>query len=259
MKMLSLFSGVGMIDLAASWAGIETVALCEIEPYAVSVLERRFENVPIYNDVRTLTKERLRQDGITDIDIICGGWPCQDNSNAKQCGSERQQGLNGARSGLYWEFWRLVSDIRPKFVIGENVPAITSVNGGSDWAAILGSLAEIGYDAEWINLFASRSGAPHHRERLFLVAYPNGKRLPPIFDRLRNAQKKSIEKVGREFAGATLSVGDYWASTSEPIRVANGVAHRVDRLRCLGNGCVPQQVYPIFKLIMEAENENRTL
>ena len=70
MKMLSLFSGVGMIDLAASWAGTETVALCEIEPYAVSILERRFPNVPIYNDVRTLTAAKLREDGIEKVDII---------------------------------------------------------------------------------------------------------------------------------------------------------------------------------------------
>lgn len=229
--------------------------MCEIEPYAQQVLKVRFPGVPLYDDIRTLTAERLRGDGIEKIDIICGGWPCQDNSNAKQCG-ERQQGLNGARSGLYWEFWRLVSDIRPKYVIGENVPAITSVNGGSDWAAILGSLAEIGYDAEWINLFASRSGAPHHRERLFLVAYPNGKRFSPILDRLRYAQKKSIKKVSREFAGATLSVGGYWASTPEPLRMADGVAHRVDRIRCLGNGCCPQEVYPIFQSITEAENEH---
>lgn len=82
MKMLSLFSGVGMIDLAASWAGIETVALCEIEPYPVQILERRFPNVPIYNDVRTLTKEKLRTDGIEKIDIITGGFPCQDVSCA---------------------------------------------------------------------------------------------------------------------------------------------------------------------------------
>ena len=82
MKMLSLFSGVGMIDLAASWAGIETVAFCDIEEYPQKILRRRFPNVPIYSDIRELTAEKLKGDGIPKIDIISGGFPCQDVSTA---------------------------------------------------------------------------------------------------------------------------------------------------------------------------------
>ena len=101
MKMLSLFSGVGMIDLAASWAGIETVALCEIEKYPQEILKLRFPNVPIFDDIRTLTKERLENAGITQIDIIAGGFPCQDVSCAgKRKGFEDAEG-NVTRSGLW--------------------------------------------------------------------------------------------------------------------------------------------------------------
>lgn len=101
MKMLSLFSGVGMIDLAASWAGIETVAFCEIEEYPQTILRRRFPNVPIYSDVRELTAEKLKTDGIPKIDIISGGFPCQDVSTAgKRTGFVDSEG-NVTRSGLW--------------------------------------------------------------------------------------------------------------------------------------------------------------
>lgn len=175
MKMLSLFSGVGMIDLAASWAGIETVAMCEIEPYAVQVLERRFPNVPIYNDVRTLTAAKLRADGIDKIDIITGGFPCQDVSCAGlRKGFENSDG-QVTRSGLWGEYARLISELRPKFVLAENVRGLLSASTdkqpGGDFGVVLRDLAHLRYDAQWYCYGAEAVGAPHKRERVFVVAH----------------------------------------------------------------------------------------
>lgn len=125
--MLSLFSGVGMIDLAASWAGIETVAFCEIEEYPQQILAKRFPGIPIYNDVRELTAERLKNDGIEKIDIICGGFPCQDVSAAgKRTGFTDSKG-NTTRSGLWSEYARLISEIKPKWIVAENVQGLLSI------------------------------------------------------------------------------------------------------------------------------------
>lgn len=128
MKMLSLFSGVGMIDLAASWAGIETVAFCEIEEYPQKILRRRFPNVPIYSDVRELTAEKLKTDGIPKIDIICGGFPCQDVSTAgKRTGFVDSSG-NITRSGLWGEYARLIRELKPRWIVAENVRGLLSIS-----------------------------------------------------------------------------------------------------------------------------------
>ena len=179
MKMLSLFSGVGMIDLAASWAGTETVALCEIEPYAVSILERRFPNVPIYNDVRTLTAAKLREDGIEKVDIICGGFPCQDVSCAGlRKGFEDSDG-KVTRSGLWGEYARLIDELRPRWIVAENVRGLLSASidkrPGGDFGVVLRDLANLGYDACWACYGAEAVGAPHKRERVFVVAHAKSK------------------------------------------------------------------------------------
>lgn len=139
MKMLSLFSGVGMIDIAASWAGIETVAFCEIEDYPQKVLKRRFPNVPIYSDVRDLTAERLKADGISKIDIICGGFPCQDVSTAgKRTGFTDSAG-NVTRSGLWGEYARLIRELKPRWIVAENVRGLLSISA----AGIRGEASEL--------------------------------------------------------------------------------------------------------------------
>ena len=178
--MLSLFSGVGMIDLAASWAGTETVALCEIEPYAVSILERRFPNVPIYNDVRTLTAAKLREDGIEKVDIICGGFPCQDVSCAGlRKGFEDSDG-KVTRSGLWGEYARLIDELRPRWIVAENVRGLLSASidkrPGGDFGVVLRDLANLGYDACWACYGAEAVGAPHKRERVFVVAHAKNNR-----------------------------------------------------------------------------------
>lgn len=162
MNVLDLFSGIGGFSLGLERAGMRTVAFCECEPYPRAVLAKHWPSVPCHDDVRTLTASRLAADGIT-VDVICGGFPCQDISVAG-----KGAGLAGARSGLWREFFRLISELRPRFVIVENVSALL----GRGLDQVLGDLASIGYDAEWHCIPASYVGAPHRRDRIWIVAYP---------------------------------------------------------------------------------------
>jgi DNA (cytosine-5)-methyltransferase 1 len=165
MNVLDLFSGIGGFSLGLERAGFTTVAFCEREPFCQQILSQHWPGVPVYDDVQTLTAERLKADGVETVDLICGGFPCQDISLAG-----KGAGLSGERSGLWFEFHRLIQELRPRFVIAENVSALRS--RGLD--AVLRSLAEIGYDAEWHCIPASAVGAPHRRDRIWIVAYPNG-------------------------------------------------------------------------------------
>jgi len=166
LKILDLFSGIGGFSLGLErTGGFETVAFCEIEPFPRAVLKEHWPDVPCYEDVRTLTADQLRSDGIS-VDVICGGFPCQDISYAGG-----GAGLEGARSGLWSEIARLVSELRPQYVIVENVSALLSRGLGR----VLGDLAQIGYDAEWHCIPASAVGAPHRRDRIWIVAYPASK------------------------------------------------------------------------------------
>jgi DNA (cytosine-5)-methyltransferase 1 len=143
---------------------MRTVAFCEIDEYARKVLSKHWPDVPIYHDVRELSADRLASDGIS-VDVICGGFPCQDISFAG-----KGAGLAGERSGLWREYARLIGELRPRFVIVENVAALL----GRGMGDVLGDLAAIGYDAEWHCIPASAVGAPHRRDRIWVVAYPGG-------------------------------------------------------------------------------------
>ncbi len=166
MRVLDLFSGIGGFSLGLERAGMETVAFCEIEPYCQKVLAKHWPKVPIYDDVRRLDADTLRRDGI-DIDLICGGFPCQDISLAG-----KGAGLAGERSGLWFEYRRIIRDVRPQWVIIENVPAILS-RGGS---VVTNDLAALGYDCMWECIPACAVGAPHRRDRWWCVAYANSGR-----------------------------------------------------------------------------------
>jgi len=163
MNVLDLFSGIGGFSLGLERAGMTTVAFCEIDPYCRAVLRKHWPKVPQYDDVRTLTADTLRRDGIA-VDVICGGFPCQDVSFAG-----KRAGLEGARSGLWTEYARLIGELRPGFVIVENVPGLLSLGMG----AVLGDLSALGYDATWDCVPASAVGAPHRRDRVWVIAYAN--------------------------------------------------------------------------------------
>ena len=165
LRVLDLFSGLGGFSLGLEkTGGFETVAFCEIEDYPRHVLAKHWPKVPCYHDVRELSAARLAADGIA-VDVICGGFPCQDISHAGF-----GAGLAGERSGLWREYARLIGEIRPQFVIVENVAAL--LDRGMD--TVCGDLAELRYDAEWSTVSACSMGAPHMRQRVFIVAYPYG-------------------------------------------------------------------------------------
>lgn len=173
LRTLSLFAGIGGFDLGLErTGGFETVAFCEIDPFCQKVLAKHWPNVPCFSDVR-----ELRGDQVGAIDVICGGFPCQDLSTAgKQAGMGE-----GTRSGLWSEIVRLAGELRPSFIIVENVTAL--LRGPSDrpgrwFGRVLGDLAEIGYDAEWHCIPASYIGACHHRDRAWILAYPAQERQP---------------------------------------------------------------------------------
>ena len=166
MKVLDLFSGIGGFALGLEAAGFETAAFCEIDPYAQKVLKKNWPGVPIYDDVRRITADRLVSDGI-GVDVITGGFPCQDISTAG-----RQAGIDGERSGLWSECSRLLGDIRPRYAIFENVTNLLTGDGGDWFKRVLWDISSVGYDAEWHCIPASAVGAYHHRDRGWIVAYP---------------------------------------------------------------------------------------
>lgn len=163
MNLLDLFSGIGGFSLGLHQAGFRTVAFCELDPYCQAVLASRFPEVPIYDDIRQLSAERLRADGIA-VDAIAGGFPCQDLSFAG-----KRAGIEGARSGLWGEYSRLIRELRPRVVFVENVPGLLSAGMGR----VLGDLAALGYNAEWDCIPAAAVGAPHRRDRVWIVAHCN--------------------------------------------------------------------------------------
>ena len=163
LRVLDLFSGIGGFSLGLERAGgFETVAFCEIEPYCRRVLAKHWPSVKQYDDVRTLTADTLARDGIS-VDVICGGFPCQDISFAG-----KRAGITGGRSGLWGEYRRLIGELRPRFIIAENVPGILSLGLGD----VLRDLAALGYDAIWECIPASAVGARHRRDRWWLIAHP---------------------------------------------------------------------------------------
>ena len=289
MRVLDLFSGIGGFSLGLERAGMQTVAFCEIEPYTRAVLRKHWPHVPCYDDIRTLTAERLRADGIVP-DVICGGFPCQDISTAGN-----GVGIEGPRSGLWSEYARLIGELRPIYVIVENVAALL----GRGLDRVLGDLATLGYDAEWHCIPASAVGAPHRRDRIWIVAYTDESRAmgfgrngncqnkewdcaPQIQERenvqpwtdttsendVANAERGRLQSgdeqcawsgaiippaLGRHCGGCEF--GEAWRTEPDVGRVAYGVPDQVDRLSALGNAVVPQIPEIIGRAIMSVHNQ----
>jgi DNA (cytosine-5)-methyltransferase 1 len=155
----SLFSGIGGLELGLERAGMRVVWQAETDDYARRVLAKHWPSVHCYRDAREVGADAAR------VDLICGGFPCQDISNAGQ-----RAGIDGTRSGLWGEYIRIVRELRPRYVLVENVSALLARGMGR----VLGDLAASGYDAEWDCIPAAAVGAPHRRDRVFVVAYANG-------------------------------------------------------------------------------------
>lgn len=181
LRMIDTFSGIGGFSLAARWlGGIETVQFVEREPYCQRILRKHWPAVPIHDDICTYEPEPR------SADIVCGGFPCQDISQAG-----KGAGLAGSRSGLFYELLRVVRLVGPQYIVLENVAAITH-RGMDD---VLGALAEAGYDAEWACIPAAAVGACHQRDRWWCVAYPQSRRRGP-------RQGQGASQAGHEGTGA---------------------------------------------------------
>lgn len=265
---MALFAGAGGGILGGKILGWECVCAVEWEPYPAAVLAARQNEgflppFPIWDDVQTFDGRPWR--GL--VDVVSGGFPCQDISAAG-----KGAGITGERSGMWKHMARIIGEVRPRYVLVENVPALLARGFGR----VLGDLAALGYDAEWDCIPASAFGAPHRRDRVWVVAYPNGTGLERHGSAVRDAAEVTFSggKGAQEHVadpqderhertrparnrrlgladGGSGSDPDWWSVEPNVGRVADGVAARVDRLSALGNGQVPQVMAMAFCILHE--------
>lgn len=289
MTHLSLFSGIGGLDLAAEAAGFETVGQCEWADYPRAILEKHWPGLPRWRDIRTLTKESFyEQTGLRTVTVVSGGFPCQPFSTAgKRRGKEDDR-------YLWPEMLRVISEIRPAWVVGENVAGIVSMALDT----VLSDLEGIGYAVQAFVIPACAIDAPHRRDRVAIVGRNTIDVDKPQVGEVRSRSNTNARGVCSDVADTTgercgetrQCVGGppkrlagcrkavphahrtvqsdamrawrggtgpdnfaRWPAEPGVGRVAHGVPHRVDRLRCLGNAVVPPQFYPIFAAIAAIE------
>lgn len=253
---LSLFSGIGGLDLAAEWAGIKTVGQCEFADYPTRVLERHWPDVPRWRDARTLTGgDFYAKTGRRTVDIISGGFPCQPHSVIGKRLAENDE------RHLWPEYMRVIRELRPKYVIGENVNGILSTIHES----VCTDLEEEGYEVRTYSVPACAVGAHHERYRVCILGI--SKSQPGL-----QANKKA-DTTGKKRETWTDNVlqswnhlpGTYWAVHSPPVCGMDdgipdwmgGYKEYKERMQCYGNAVVPQQFYPIFKTIADIERGNQ--
>lgn len=269
LRLLDLFSGIGGFSYAAEQlvGGFQTTQFVEMDPYCQKILRKHWPQVAIHSDIRTFTAEPRM------FDVITAGFPCQDLSSAG-----KQRGLQAERSGLFYEVIRLARELRPQFVLFENVGNLLSHQNGETFQEVLFQIAKAGFDAEWAVIPASDVGACHQRKRIWIVAYSESTRTrqnkpyarrqcdgASVFETRNSNQKVSTTNAAhanrqglqrRESvfvpkhpvqwaAGAgnsQLLSADWRTYVSEPVlrRGDDGLSGRVDRLKALGNSIVPQ-------------------
>lgn len=283
MRVGSLFSGIGGIELGFEAEGFETVWFVEKDPYAQAVLKQHWPGTKIYDDVTTVDFST-----VPTVDVIVGGFPCQDISNAG-----KRVGITGSRSGLWTYCCEAIRSLRPRIAFFENVAAI--IDRGLD--VVLSDLATLGYDAEWHCLPAAAIGAPHRRDRIIIIAYPNNNGqhkqrhdqaprqssfseereaafLSQRSERINETRRPStnvadtdgrslaIRKTEQEFQLNASRHGvqtresrrsDTWHTEPNVGRMAHGIPYRVDRIKCLGNAVVPGWAQVVAAAIKETE------
>lgn len=243
MRHGSLFTGIGGFDLAARWMGWKNVLQCEIDPFCQQVLRHHFPEVTLYEDVRDINGN----DWKGRIDLLSGGFPCQPFS-----GAGRKRGTADDRH-LWPEMLRLVREIQPAWVVGENVRGLVSWNDGLVFEGVCADLEEAGYEVQPLCLPACAVGAPHRRERVWFVAHSDGVARPTPVLRDLLAHPSSPRRVHRA-DGRGSGGGRHWDAEPGVGRVADGVPDRMDRLRALGNAIVPQVAFRIFQAIDRASD-----
>ncbi|MCL2380494.1 MAG: DNA (cytosine-5-)-methyltransferase [Treponema sp.] len=264
---LDLFSGIGGFALAAYWAGLrfDRHYFSEVEPYAVELYQKRFPQAIALGDIKNISGKDLPKGDW----VFSGGFPCQDLSSARNP-IEKIAGLEGEKSGLFYEYKRLISEVRPRFAVMENVSRLLSwfddgearqansnESAGRQYfqyqgiGKCAGSLSEIGYDTEWQIISASAIGASHKRERVWIIAYPSGERFNETKFQKKNFDKE-LQEMRRKGINENLSGIILGENQRIPVeyflRGNDGLSEAMDRIKGLGNAIVPQCAELIFRL-----------
>lgn len=259
---LSLFSGIGGLDLAAEWAGFRTVGQCEWADFPRAVLEKHWPDVPKWRDIHDLTADDFfRRTGYPPGGVTCisGGFPCQPHSAAGKRQASRDE------RDMWPEFRRVVGEVRPRWVVAENVRGLLSSEDGRFFLGVLRDFAEMGYDVGWGVTSAAAAGAIHRRERVAIIAHAHSESLYGV--RLHNSMQVSrpednLPTIGNQafpvfeqlrIVKGRIYPGDKESYKSLVTRNDDGFSCAMDRNKSLGNAVVPQQFYPIFQAIAEVE------
>jgi DNA (cytosine-5)-methyltransferase 1 len=256
---LDLFTGIGGFSLAASWvwgAAHRLVGFCEIDPHCQRVLQRHWPNVTIYPDVRQLNGGTFES-----LDLITGGFPCQPFS-----GIGKRRGTRDDRY-LWPEMLRVISEAKPRWILCENVPGLLSIDGGMVFETVLSSLEANGYQTQSFVIPACSKGTIHRRDRVWIVAHAAGKPIDvdmgigtmPDRERwlqeVRRRSARHIRMLTRQVAPSEWRIEGEPGSRPLLVRNDDGVPHRVDRLRALGNAIVPQIAAQIMLAIRLSDKE----
>lgn len=249
MNVLDLFSGIGGFSLGLERAGMRTVAFCEYEEHARQILKKHWPDVEIENDIRFLSPSKYSE----KIDVVTGGFPCQDLSVAG-----RQTGIEeGERSGLWRELFRVIRDVRPKYAIMENVSNLLIGEDGKWFAKLLGDLASIGFDAQWHCISVADIGGGHERKRIWIIAYPHQigwSMHQKIFNSL--SSQICAYRTPRSIVALLAMVKQIRFPKIMPDhRKLDGLSDAVDRLERIGNSIHPKIPEIIGKAIMQHEGE----